>query len=238
MNVKKVLEMNPGILKIPDVKKEFLSVVERVGKILDEIEEYSLEDRFKMGLEFCNEFCVDDVLEFIINRGDGAFISGVLSGILRKERFLELNLKRRLNYLGYRLKKGKILIRGNVGNKLGFEMGGGEIVVEGNAGNWVGEEMKGGKILVKGDVGSYLGLKMKDGEIIVEGNAGYGVGEGMYGGEIFIRGNAKNVGVDMRGGVIRVMGKATFGYRGAGKVYYWEGEWKEKPVDYYIYYPC
>ena len=133
----------------------------------------------------------------------------------------------------------KRMIVGDVGTRLGYEMEGGEIVVEGNAGNWVGERMKGGAIIVKGNVGSFLGLQMEGGKIVVEGNARYGVGEKMLGGEIFVKGNVgKDAGRDMRGGVIRIMGKVeSFGYRGAGKVYYWkDGRWNERDVDYYIYY--
>jgi len=231
----KILELNPGILRVPSGRGKLPDVYDRIRKIVEEIRSYSVEDRFELGFEFCKEFCLDSkVLDFLIDHVDGAFISGILRGL----RFVELRVKRRLNYLGYRFGKGKVLIVGDVGNKLGYEMEGGEIVVKGNAGNWVGERMRGGSIKVVGNVGNYLGFCMEGGRIVVEGNARYGVGDKMIGGEIFVKGNARNVGRDMRGGVIRVMGKVeSFGYRGAGKVYYWkDGEWKERDVDYYIYY--
>ncbi len=238
--MRRLLELNPDILKIPNVKKEIPDIFKRLNKLMKEIESYSIEDRFELGVEIGREVSLDEkVLNFLIDKADGAFISGVLSGILKAKSCIELRVKRRLNYIGYRLRKGRIVIFGDVGNRLGYEMEGGEIVVEGNAGNWVGERMKGGIIVIKGNVGCFLGLRMEGGRIVVEGNAGYGVGEEMFGGEIFIKGDAgKAVGNDMRGGVIKIMGKvASFGYRGAGKIYYWkDGRWNEKEVDYYFYY--
>ncbi len=238
--MRRLLELNPDILKIPNVKKEIPDIFKRLKNLMKEIEDYSMEDRFELGVEISREISLDEnVLNFLVSRADGAFISGILSGILRARSCVKLRVKRRLNYMGYRLRKGRIVIVGDVGTRLGYEMEGGEIVVEGNAGNWVGERMKGGAIIVKGNVGSFLGLQMEGGKIVVEGNARYGVGEKMLGGEIFVKGNVgKDAGRDMRGGVIRIMGKVeSFGYRGAGKVYYWkDGRWNERDVDYYIYY--
>lgn len=237
--MRRLLELNPDILKIPDVKKEVPDVMKRLKSITKEMFEYSIDDRFKLGFEIGKDICLNDrILSFLVNHFDGVLISGILRGALGKKTFVKLKVKRKINYIGYKLKRGKVLIIGDAGNKLGCEMEGGEIVVEGNAGNWVGEKMKGGMITVKGNVGSYLGLCMENGRIVVEGNAGYGVGEKMSGGEITVKGDAKKVGREMRGGVIRVFGKVqSFGYRGAGKVYYWkDGKWKERDVDYYIYY--
>ncbi len=242
--IRRILDRNPDILRIPKRKvRDLPDVSEKLKRLMDEIHEYSMEDRFKIGIEVSNWIDrerIKGLLEFLINRrADGCFISGILSNVLRKGSTIELRFKRKINYIGYRLRHGRILIRGNVGNKVGYGMEGGEIVVFGDGGNWIGERMKDGCIVIKGNVENYLGLYMEGGKIIVEGNARYGVGEEMRGGEIFIKGNAgAMVGNKMRGGVIRVMGTVkSFGYRGAGRIYYWkDGRWFEKSVDYYIYY--
>ncbi len=230
-----ILKVYGDIIRIPERRFRVEGVEERVKRLVDESREYDEGDRFELGRDIMREYGFsEDLIEIL--RVDGVMLSGYLSefkGIVR------IRVKGRINNLGYRMKRGKIVVEGDVGNWLGYRMEGGEIVVLGNAGNWVGMEMRGGRIVVKGDVGSYLGYRMMGGEITVEGNARYGVGEGMFGGEITVKGNAgKGLGNDMRGGIIRVMGEvSSFGYRGGGRVFYLkDGRWVEKEVDYYLYY--
>jgi len=131
----------------------------------------------------------------------------------------------KLCYIGYKMSKGKIIVKGDAGHLVGYKMRGGSIVVEGNARDYVGVKMRDGTIEIHGNVGHRLGGKllgekpgkgMKGGTIIVHGNAGSEVGVGMEKGLIIIHGNAGNlVGSDMIGGSVVVKGNCDL-YPGAG----------------------
>lgn len=122
----------------------------------------------------------------------------------------------KLCYIGYRMSKGKIVVKGDAGHLVGYKMVGGSIVVEGNARDYVGAKMKDGTIEIHGSVGHRLGGKlpgekmgkgMKGGTIVVHGNAGSEVGVGMERGLIIIHGSAGNlVGCGMLGGSVVVRG--------------------------------
>ena len=131
----------------------------------------------------------------------------------------------KLCYIGYKMSKGKIIVKGDTGHLVGYKMRGGSIVVEGNARDYVGAKMKDGTIEIHGNVGHRLGGKllgekpgkgMRGGTIVVHGNAGSEVGVGMKRGTIIVNGNAGNlVGSDMLGGSIIVRGNCGL-YPGAG----------------------
>ncbi len=131
----------------------------------------------------------------------------------------------KLCYIGYKMSKGKIIVKGDAGHLVGYKMRGGNIVVEGSARDYVGAKMKDGTIEIHGNVGHKLGGKllgekpgkgMKGGTIIVHGNAGSEVGVGMERGVIIINGNAGNlVGSDMTGGSVVVRGNCGL-YPGSG----------------------
>jgi len=131
----------------------------------------------------------------------------------------------KLCFIGYRMSKGKISVKGDAGHLVGYKMRGGSIVVEGSARDYVGAKMKDGNIEVYGNVGHKLGGKlpgeklgkgMKGGTIVVHGNAGSEVGVGMERGMIMVEGGAGNlVGSDMLGGTIVVKGCCGL-YPGAG----------------------
>jgi formylmethanofuran dehydrogenase subunit C len=105
--------------------------------------------------------------------------------------------------------------------RIGFGMREGEILVKGNAGMYTGAFMKGGKIVVEGNTDRFAGMNMSDGEIIIRGNAGDYTGSGyrgdagMKGGRILVEGNAGDeVGIKMKGGEIVVMGEAGLFFGG------------------------
>lgn len=136
----------------------------------------------------------------------------------------------RTRNLGFKMRKGKIIVEGDAGMHVGCQMKGGEIVIRGNADSWIGCEMRGGKIEISGRAGDYVGSAyrgsekgMMGGEIKIGGSAGNFIGEfmsggvieissdtgvhagsNMTGGEIKIGGTAILPGGGMRGGVIRV----------------------------------
>jgi len=118
----------------------------------------------------------------------------------------EFHIKKKLNFIGLELEKGKI-IADDVGYYLGEKMSGGEIVVSGISGGcpgYVGQEMSGGKIMINCSVyGGFVGWRMKGGEICIEGDCKE-AGLGMKGGKITIKGNALSVGESMENGEINV----------------------------------
>ena len=104
---------------------------------------------------------------------------------------------RKIRMIGAKMKKGQIIIHGDVGMYLGQEMEGGKITVRGNADRWAGSMMKGGTIEIYGNAGSYLAASYR------------GSTAGMRGGKIIVHGNAENeVGAYMRKGIIKIYGNA------------------------------
>ena len=99
---------------------------------------------------------------------------------------------------------------------VGKKMTKGLIDIKGDVGDFLGQEMKNGKINVSGDTGSWVGNRMIDGQININGNAGDYVGAGLPGdpygmtnGLINIKGNAGDrVGDRMRRGIIVIQGKS------------------------------
>jgi formylmethanofuran dehydrogenase subunit C len=114
--------------------------------------------------------------------------------------------------IGQGMKKGEIVINGNVGMHTGERMAGGKITVNGNADGWTGSEMKGGIIEIHGNSGDYTASPyrgqstgMKGGLILVDGNVGTDVACYLHGGIIKIKGSAgRFLGYHMSDGAIYV----------------------------------
>lgn len=120
----------------------------------------------------------------------------------------------KLNFVGYKMNGGKIVVKGDIGHFLGYKMKGGNIVVYGNTRNYTGAKMVDGSIEIYGNAGHRTGSKlhgekpgkgMRGGTIYVHGNSGSEVGWGMGGGTIIIDGDSGNlVGANMTGGTVIV----------------------------------
>lgn len=85
--------------------------------------------------------------------------------------------------VGYAMRGGTLMIRGDVGYRAGVHMKAfgdscASIVIGGTAGSFLGEYQAGGAIVV-------LGLGAPEGQPVVGGFCG----RGMYGGHIYLRGN-------------------------------------------------
>jgi len=114
--------------------------------------------------------------------------------------------------IGLGMKKGEIVINGNVGMHLGEKMSGGKITVNGDAGGWAGSQMRGGLIEINGNASDYLASPyrgsdagMRGGKIIVHGSIGADSAVCMNGGTITIDGGAGQfLGFRMRDGAVRV----------------------------------
>ncbi len=117
--------------------------------------------------------------------------------------------------VGAEMSRGRILIKGNIGQHLGVHMSGGEIVVAKNADSWVGPEMSGGRIIIKGNAGHMVGCAYRGGqvgvtggEIIIHGNVGNEAGNTMRDGLIAVGGNSGDfTGIGMLAGTVIVLGK-------------------------------
>ena len=70
---------------------------------------------------------------------------------------------------GKGMKKGTILIHGNVGAEIGRGMSGGAILVDGNCGPLPGVDMTGGSIGIKGNCEGKPGARMTGGRVVILG---------------------------------------------------------------------
>ena len=101
-----------------------------------------------------------------------------------------------------------IIINGNAGKFLADNMTKGTVIVNGNAGYGAAEYCYGGLVVIRGDAGDFLGALNKGATILVVGNAGNDVGTYMIGGEMIIVGDVgENVGNWFIRGSIFVGGK-------------------------------
>ncbi len=128
-----------------------------------------------------------------------------------------------VHWIGAKMSRGRITVRGNAGRHVGSEMRGGRIDVEGDASDWVGAELKQGIIHVQGRAGHLVGaayrgsrVGMTGGTILINGDVGNEFGHTMRRGLIAVGGNAGDlVGFNMLAGTIVVMGAAGIRH-GAG----------------------
>jgi len=96
-----------------------------------------------------------------------------------------------LDYIGYKMKQGKITVQGNAGNFLGAELQGGIITCAGNVGERAADKMRRGIILIDGDVGAYCCSRMIAGTIGIYGNVGEHLGYALRRGTILLRTTAE-----------------------------------------------
>ena len=101
--------------------------------------------------------------------------------------------------VGQGMSRGRLEVKGDVGDFLGKDMTDGTLIINGNAGCWAGNGMSGGRIDINGNVGNYIGaglpgdaFGMTNGLINVRGNAGDRVGDRMRRGIIIIQGKSGN----------------------------------------------
>ena len=103
----------------------------------------------------------------------GIFISAAINKIIKETDTIVLDFESiKVNFLGYNLPCGNLIIKGNAGDRTGYSMQSGSITIHGNAGDATGRFMKDGSIIVDGNAGSFTGDYMKGGSITIHGNAG------------------------------------------------------------------
>ncbi|MFH0737045.1 MAG: hypothetical protein V1827_01115 [Candidatus Micrarchaeota archaeon] len=120
----------------------------------------------------------------------GLFLSALVAlGPIGEYVIMTNHLEKRLDGLGYRNTKKKIIrIQGDAGDFLGDRMRGGRIIVMGNAGDSIGSYMISGKIIVEGNAGNDTGYAMFGGVIIIKGDTGKRIGYDSDGGVIRLEG--------------------------------------------------
>ena len=189
------MSLRLNLKKKPDVPVEADSICP------DKMEGLSLKDISALPLHHGNEQ---------ITVGDLFSITGKVNG----EICLEGDTSR-FKMVGASMSKGRLLIKGSIGQHVGVAMSGGEIIVGKNADNWVGPEMSGGRITVNGNAGHMVGCAYRGGqvgvtggEIIIHGNAGNEVGNTMRDGLIAVGGSCGDfTGINMLAGTIIVLGE-------------------------------
>lgn len=114
-----------------------------------------------------------------------------------------------LHGLAAGLRKGEVLVEGDVGDYLAMLNSGARVVVEGSAGDFAGDGAWDGEVVVKREAGDGVGIYAYGGTIVVLGDAGDGVGQLLKGGTVLIGGSAGDkVGLYMVGGELVISGDA------------------------------
>lgn len=92
----------------------------------------------------------------------------------------------KLDYIGFKMSRGSIIITDDAGNFLGAHLQKGTIICQGNAGDRVGDQMRRGLILVDGNAGDYVASRMIAGTIGVYGKVGSYIGFNMKRGTLLL----------------------------------------------------
>lgn len=162
------------------------------GKSLSDIAAIPLDSgRLKLRVDSLFDISGDNAEEIVFNNASG-----------------------KLDYIGSKMKSGRITINGGAGSYLGFQMRKGEIVLNGNADAYTASGMAGGLLHVHGNVGDFLAAAipgdrkgMKGGIVLITGNAGERAGDQMRRGIILIEGNVGSYCASrMLAGTIGVLG--------------------------------
>lgn len=170
-----------------------------------------LAEEIVQDMEYYNKYDLEYFARVITednsNRHLGEYISALLNKIIQEDEIICLELREPLDYLGYKLERGTLVIKGDAGNALGSSNNGGKIIVDGNARDSVGFQMKKGCIIVNKDVKDYLGLDIYGGEIHVGGDAKRGVGYMTYKPvKLVVHGDVENISNSCKG-LVMVYGK-------------------------------
>lgn len=104
----------------------------------------------------------------------GSYLSALVNNIIKDNDEIILKPKMELNWIGAMLKKGTLIVEGNVGHH-------------------AGDSLNCGKLVIKGNTERYLGIGLRHGLIKVYGKAGYEIGLHSTGGEIDVYGKIKSI---------------------------------------------
>ncbi len=97
------------------------------------------------------------------------------------------NTHQHLDYIGYKISAGCIIIENDCGDFLGANMQGGCIICQGNVGHRTGDQMRRGLILIDGNAKDYVASRMIAGTIGINGNVGQHTGFGIKRGTLLLR---------------------------------------------------
>jgi len=191
-DMKKLIEKPQKKVNISELEL----LIESCGYYTERRKGLDPDDSYIVGLRTADKLTYDKhCLEELSKRATmddvwlGIYFSALFNKIIKENEIITLELEKSLIGLGIYMKKGILVIEGDVKESVGGRMEGGEIYVKGNAGRGTGESMEGGEIHIERNVGIATGYKMIDGKIYIKGNAGDGTGEFMEGGEIHVDGD-------------------------------------------------
>ncbi|MEW6417992.1 MAG: hypothetical protein AB1480_07710 [Nitrospirota bacterium] len=224
--IKRLLEKNPGLLRVESLDPEKKERKHRYEEALNydkldeiakeymswgsgipgwRIDHFTIEKIFNFGNGISREYAINLLeIERLFNEtlpryGRGGSQGFFISGLYKE-------VIREDDVLRLNLTKYPASISG-----LGYRHSHGRLEIVGNKAYYIGMKMTGGEILVSGNAGNYLGKSMKGGQIIVDGYVRNWAGEKMEGGIILIKGDAGNiVGKGMTGGEIIIEGNVGY----------------------------
>lgn len=145
-------------------------------------------DLSEMGLRESNEMLRKRLeSERRVTVANASHLNGLCGGMRRGEVVVEGDVG---DYCGILNSGGAIIVRGSAGRFLGDNMTSGRIVVEGGAGDGAADYCYGGSVLIRGSSGDFLGTMNKGATVVVAGNVGDHVGTYMTAGDIIVLGDA------------------------------------------------
>lgn len=154
--------------------------------------------------------------EVIDDRKYGLFLSALVNSVIQPGDTLTLDLKCSLDYVGHKLKQGRLVLSGAQGNYTGSEACGGLIELLSEAGDYAGQGMSKGMIIARKKIGNCAGAGMKGGILEIMAAAGNSAGKEMEDGTINLYAAAgEDVAQCMRGGKI-LAHKIPGNYAGRG----------------------
>jgi len=107
------------------------------------------------------------------------------------------------------LRRGEVVVEGDVGDYFAMLNHGAKLLVRGSAGSYLFDGSWGGEVVVEGCAGDLVGVYAYGGVVVVKGRAGSGVGQLLKGATVFVgKGAGDLVGSYMVGGVVVVAGDA------------------------------
>lgn len=99
----------------------------------------------------------------------GSYLSALVNNIIEDNDEIILKPKMKLNWVGCLLKKGTLVVEGNVGHHAGDSLDCGKMVIKGNTERYTAIGIRHGLVKVYGNVGEDTGLHSTGGEIDVYG---------------------------------------------------------------------
>ncbi len=198
-----------------DYNPRLVNALLYVGEEFLEQEWKNYDDFYQKGLELVGnlKYGLKDVEELSKritpeqNSLLGIYLSVLINKKITEKDTVTLTLEEDLDCVGMYLRKGTLIVEGNVNDNTGCYMKGGELVVKGNAYDYTGWYMEGGDLVVKGNANDNTGCYMKGGKLTIKGDSNDLIGHWMQGGKLVVNGKIKNISENFQKGIIIAGGR-------------------------------